>query len=92
MDFAFSDKSMELQARIRDFMDDHVIPRHAQFKREEAEGRFHISFMDDLKALAQAEGLWNLFLPALQEDEPEEDFEDLIEPEKKEKKQMEKSQ
>ena len=70
MDFGFSDRSLELQRRVRDFMDEHVIPRHAQFKAEEAEGKFHISFMDDLKALAKEEGLWNLFLPGLKEDEP----------------------
>lgn len=70
MDFEYSEKSLALQARVRDFMDEHVIPRHAQFKKEEAEGKFHISFMDDLKALAKSEGLWNMFLPALRDDEP----------------------
>lgn len=70
MDFEFSEKSQELQRRVRDFMDEHVIPRHAQFKEEEAQGTFHCSFMDDLKALAKAEGLWNMFLPALKDDEP----------------------
>ena len=38
--------------------------------REVAEGNFPVSFMEDLKALAKAEGLWNLFLPALGADEP----------------------
>lgn len=70
MDFAYSEKSLELQARVHAFMDEHIIPRHAAFKAEEAEGRFEISFMDDLKALAKEEGLWNLFLPALRDDEP----------------------
>jgi len=70
MDFSYSEKSLELQRRVRDFMDEHVIPRHAHFKAEEAEGKFQISFMDDLKALARAEGLWNMFLPALTKDEP----------------------
>lgn len=70
MDFSYSEKSLELQARLRAFMDQHVIPRHAAFKAEEAERRFEISFMDDLKALAKEEGLWNLFLPALKDDEP----------------------
>ncbi|MDQ2095527.1 acyl-CoA dehydrogenase family protein [Rhodalgimonas zhirmunskyi] len=70
MDFAYSEKSLDLQRRVRDFMDAHVIPRHAQFKEEEARGTFEISFMDDLKALAKEEGLWNMFLPGLGADEP----------------------
>src|SRR5690606_30022058 len=37
---------------------------------EVAAGQYPVSFMDDLKALARAEGLWNLFLPSLGDDEP----------------------
>ncbi len=70
MDFAYSEKSLALQAKLRAFMDDHVIPRHAQFVEEAGNGTHVISFMNDLKALARAEGLWNMFLPALEEVEP----------------------
>jgi len=31
---------------------------------------FPLSFMNDLKALAKSEDLWNLFLPGLRQDEP----------------------
>lgn len=70
MDFAYSEKSLDLQRRVRDFMDAHIIPRHAQFKKKEAEGNFTCSFMNDLKVLVESEGLWNLFLPALRDDVP----------------------
>ncbi|MEO1019088.1 MAG: acyl-CoA dehydrogenase family protein [Pseudomonadota bacterium] len=70
MDFAFSARTEELRAQLKSFMDDHVIPRHAQFMHELHAGAHPVSFMEDLKALAKSEGLWNLFLPGLREDEP----------------------
>ncbi len=70
MDFEYSPKSLELQTRLKAFMDDHVIPRHAQFVAEAAHGTHVISFMNDLKALAREEGLWNMFLPGLHHNEP----------------------
>jgi acyl-CoA dehydrogenase len=70
MDFGYSEKSLELQAKLKAFMDDHVIPRHAQFVEESQNHTHVISFMNDLKALAKEEGLWNMFLPALKDDEP----------------------
>ncbi|MCB1389698.1 MAG: acyl-CoA dehydrogenase family protein [Rhodobacteraceae bacterium] len=70
MDFDYSEKSLALQARVRDFMDTHVVPRHAQFIKEAGEGAHVLSFMDDLKALARAEGLWNFFLHELPEGIP----------------------
>lgn len=70
MDFEYSEKSLALQAKVSAFMDDHVIPRHAQFVEESHNGSHVISFMNDLKALAKSEGLWNMFLSALGDDEP----------------------
>lgn len=70
MDFEYSEKSLELQAKLKTFMDEHIIPRHAQFLKEAKNGSHVISFMDDLKELAREEGLWNMFLPALKDDEP----------------------
>lgn len=48
----------------------HVVPRHAQWLAEVQAGCLPVSFMADLKALAHSEGLWNLFLPGLRDDEP----------------------
>jgi len=70
MDFDYSDRCKELQAKLTVFMEAHVIPRDHAWHKEVAAGIFPVSFMDDLKALAKSEGLWNLFLPALREDEP----------------------
>ncbi|MFK4753507.1 acyl-CoA dehydrogenase family protein [Oceanobacter antarcticus] len=70
MDFAYNQTTQELAQKLNNFMDDHVIPRNAQFLREFHDNGYHISFLDDLKALAKSEGLWNLFLPHLRDGEP----------------------
>ncbi|GGC31135.1 acyl-CoA dehydrogenase [Siccirubricoccus deserti] len=70
MDFAYSDKVRALQARLLDFMDRQVLPADAEFRRIADSGEFPLAIIDDLKAKAQAEGLWNLFLPGLKDDEP----------------------
>ncbi len=70
MDFAYSEKVEALRTQVRDFMDAHIVPRIRQHREEIARGVFPVSFMDDLKALAREEGLWNLFLPHLRDDEP----------------------
>jgi len=66
MDFAYSDRVVALQQRVRDFMDGEVLPAEAVYRRqvEEAGDRFfHPPVMEDLKDKARAAGLWNLFLP-----------------------------
>ena len=71
MDFQYTPKVEELRRRVTDFMDAHIIPRIRQYNEEvEREGVFPPSFMEDLKALAKEEGLWNMFLPGLKDDEP----------------------
>lgn len=70
MDFAYSPKVEELRFRVRNFMDDYIVPRVRQWHREVQAGQFPVSFMEDLKALAKSEDLWNMFLPGLREDEP----------------------
>lgn len=70
MDFAYSDKTNELRARVTDFFETHIVPRNKQFQQEVEQGIFPLSFLGDLKALAKSEGLWNLFLPHLKDDEP----------------------
>ncbi len=70
MDFSYSEKTQALREQLREFMDQHVVPRIGAWQQEVAAGIYPVSFMEDLKALARSEGLWNLFLPSLQADEP----------------------
>ncbi|MCL2344551.1 MAG: acyl-CoA dehydrogenase family protein [Desulfobulbus sp.] len=70
MDFGYTPKVEELRRRVSAFMDDYIVPRIRQHNEEIAAGHFPVSFMEDLKALAKSEGLWNLFLPHLRDDEP----------------------
>ncbi|WP_205341080.1 acyl-CoA dehydrogenase family protein [Denitrificimonas caeni] len=70
MDFSYSAKTQALREQLRSFMDQHVVPRIGAWQQEVAAGIYPVSFMDDLKALARSEGLWNLFLPSLRDDEP----------------------
>lgn len=70
MDFSYSEKTQALRKQLTDFMEQHIVPRIGAWQQEVAAGVYPVSFMEDLKALARAEGLWNLFLPSLQEGEP----------------------
>ena len=70
MDFAHSPRALELQQKLTAFMEAHIYPRIRAHREEIAADIFPVSFMEDLKALAREEGLWNMFLPSLKEDEP----------------------
>jgi acyl-CoA dehydrogenase len=70
MDFAYAPKVEALRRRVQDFMDAHIVPRMRQWNEEVRQGQYPVSFMEDLKAMAKSEGLWNLFLPGLRDDEP----------------------
>jgi len=71
MDFEFSEKSRHIQAQLKAFMAEHVVPRCAEYERTvDEEGVFPPPFLEALKAKAREAGLWNLFLPGLQPDEP----------------------
>ncbi|MFP6584732.1 MAG: acyl-CoA dehydrogenase family protein [Candidatus Hydrogenedentota bacterium] len=64
MDFQFSDRVQDLQARITAFMDKHVYPLEPYYGDhiKEAGGWTTPPIMDELKAKARDEGLWNLFM------------------------------
>jgi acyl-CoA dehydrogenase len=70
MDFAFSPKVEEIRARVREFMDRYVIPNNTRYRREVAAGLNPPPVVDELKAIAKSEGMWNMFLPTLKSDEP----------------------
>jgi acyl-CoA dehydrogenase len=66
MAFPLSPKAADLKARVARFMEEHVYPAEPVFERQlsEAPTRWQIPpVMEELKAKAQAQGLWNLFLP-----------------------------
>jgi len=66
MDFDYSPKVIELQDRLRAFMEAHVYPNEQRFDDEVGQGdRWQPTrLIEELKAKAKAAGLWNLFLPA----------------------------
>jgi len=64
MNFDYTDRSLQLQEQVRAFMDAHIFPieqDYAQFVS--ANPWKHFPQLEELKALAKAAGLWNLFLP-----------------------------
>lgn len=69
MDFAYSPRTQELQARVQAFMDEHVYPNeqrwHDEITANTAAGRrwTPVQVIEELKPKARAAGLWNLFLP-----------------------------
>ena len=69
MNFEFSPKVKDLQARLLAFMDQHVYPNEHRFEAEVAANRAKgnawvpTQVIEELKVKARAAGLWNLFLP-----------------------------
>ena len=66
MDFPPSPPTRELLARLKSFFDQHIYPNEKTYAEQlhSAQNRFApVPVMDELKALAKAEGLWNLFVP-----------------------------
>ncbi|HET9981800.1 MAG TPA: acyl-CoA dehydrogenase family protein [Ktedonobacterales bacterium] len=66
MDFAYSDRVNELRARMSEFMNRNIIPNERTYREQiAASGNpfHHAEIVDELKAQAKAQGLWNLFLP-----------------------------
>ena len=70
MDFADSPRSLALQAVLRQFMADLVLPSMAEWHRWSDAGVYPLDLIEPLKAQARALGLWNLFLPSLRDDQP----------------------
>ena len=69
MDFNYSPRTIDLQTRLRAFMDEHVYPAEAALQQEldanTAAGRrwTPLQVIENLKPKARDAGLWNLFLP-----------------------------
>src|SRR6266566_3044966 len=65
MNFDYSGKVQALQKRVAAFMDEHIYPNEKLFHDQIREGdRWQpTAIIEELKPLAKAAGLWNLFLP-----------------------------
>ena len=66
MDFEFSERTKELQLRVQAFMDENVYPNESTYAEQVAGGETRwapVPILEELKAKAKEEGLWNLFLP-----------------------------
>lgn len=64
MDFTYSTKVFGLLEQLRAFMNEHVYPNEALMHEQvELERWSTPPLMEELKALAREQGLWNLFLP-----------------------------
>ncbi len=70
MDFAYSPKVEALRTRLKNFMRAQVLPANVAWHRACEDGVYPTEIIERLKAKAYAEGLWNLFLPQLSDDEP----------------------
>ncbi len=65
MDFDYSPKVQQLRERMLAFLDEHIYPNEERWEREAKErGWQPTPVVEELKPVARAAGLWNLFLPA----------------------------
>jgi acyl-CoA dehydrogenase len=70
MDFDSSERSQALQAQLKRFMADLVLPSLADWNRWADAGLYPLDVLEPLKAQARSLNLWNLFLPSLRDDQP----------------------
>ena len=69
MDFEYTPKVKDMQARLLAFMEEHIYPNELRYLQEiesyRASGNAwqHSKVIEELKPLARKAGLWNLFLP-----------------------------
>jgi acyl-CoA dehydrogenase len=73
MDFDLSPKQKEWLDRVRSFMTKHVRPAMPVYDAQDRAGERWkvIPVLEDLKKIAKAEGLWNMFMPPNQHEDDE---------------------
>ena len=70
MNFEYPPKVQALRQQLEAFVERYLLPYNAAWHQSVTQGVYPPPFVADLKELARSEGLWNLFLPGLREDEP----------------------
>ncbi len=64
MNFEYTEKSLALQEKLRNFMEREVLPEEKAYEEFTKTNRWQVyPKMETLKERARAAGLWNLFLP-----------------------------
>ena len=70
MEFAYSERCEALREKLLKFMDDYIYPNERRYKdevdrngREKGNRWIPTEIVEELKPIARAQGLWNLFLP-----------------------------
>ena len=69
MDFSYNDRTKDLQGRLLAFMAQHIYPAEAVYAQQLAANTAAgkrwtpLQIIEDLKPIARAAGLWNLWLP-----------------------------
>ena len=69
MDFQHSDKVKDYQARLLRFFDEHIYPNEHRYEKDVADNTkagnrwAPTKVVEELKPIARAQGLWNLFCP-----------------------------
>ncbi len=64
MNFEYSEKVQDLLERVKTFMDEYIYPNEEKMHEQLAEDPWSTPpLMQELKAIAKEQGLWNLFLP-----------------------------
>ncbi|MBL8233559.1 MAG: acyl-CoA dehydrogenase family protein [Bryobacterales bacterium] len=64
MNFDYSPKVQELRAKLTAFMEQHIYPKEQRYLDEVEKDRWGVvAVIEELKPVARAAGLWNLFLP-----------------------------
>ena len=64
MDFEYSPKTTEMQAKLLAFFDEHIYRNERLYEEQVRANRWRpVPIIEELKPKARAAGLWNLFLP-----------------------------
>jgi alkylation response protein AidB-like acyl-CoA dehydrogenase len=65
MDFNLNERETYWRDRVRDFINQHVVPAVPVYEKQHEEGERWkvIPVVEELKAKAKAAGIWNLFMP-----------------------------
>src|SRR5262245_29778761 len=64
MNFDHSERTRQWLGRLQDFMDRYIYPAEEQHRQEARELPWQVlPLVEELKARARGEGLWNIFMP-----------------------------